>query len=467
MTTKNFTLKPGSFSVLLPSSMKDAAKGWGDDVDFEWELDEDGDSMVDSEDDGDHWREAEDGETGTKPSPEGFGGDHGEGDSRSAGADKAAEKVDAEEGDADTIIEADDALTEGETHETVKGMDDADPFGDMSSTLPTMTMETTDELLGEIAGDAAQAELTYTAEGKELPYTPHPEAAKADHVVVYDAADESYRWEMDSVRKSVGAMSRTIAAQLRRILHTTSLSRTQRDQQRGTLDRSKLHTLNRPGFAQPNRRVFSRTIQGQSHDIAIGLLVDQSGSMGGSKIRCAREATVALADALDQLAPLGVKFGVWGFDSQYASKGYMSNTDRCEPLRFHHYKGVDEQWNRVSSRVGAMAARDNNCDGESVRWAAHQLLDVKNVSRRILIVLSDGSPACQTSMGYHRIAADLKNAVGEMNELGVETFGLGIMDSSVERFYPDNAVIESARDLESTLMDKLRNMLLGSTRRVA
>ena len=253
-----------------------------------------------------------------------------------------------------------------------------------------------------------------------------------------------YRWLANDVRENVGTMSRTISAQLRKILSTTSLARTQRDQQRGRLDRTKLHTLNRPGHTAPNRRVFTRTIEGKSHDIAIGLLVDQSGSMAGSKIRCAREATTALADALDQLTPLGVKFGVWGFDSVYRGvelgyrhdSDFVSDCDRTEPLRFHKYKSVSENWKRVSSRLGAMQARDNNCDGEAVRWAAQQLLKVEGVSRRILIVLSDGSPCCGNMLGMQRIAADLKRAIPEMNDLGVETFGLGIMDRSVEEFYP-------------------------------
>ena len=70
-------------------------------------------------------------------------------------------------------------------------------------------------------------------------------------------------------------------------------------------------------------------------------------------------------------------------------------------------------------------------------------------------------------LGMQRIAADLKRAIPEMNDLGVETFGLGIMDRSVEEFYPDHAVISSAKELEGALMGQLRDMLLGNVRKVA
>ena len=62
-----------------------------------------------------------------------------------------------------------------------------------------------------------------------------------------------------------------------------------------------------------------------------------------------------------------------------------------------------------------MEAMENNCDGECVRWAGQQLLNTK-AGRRVLIVLSDGSPCCASSSNGRRISADLKRAVKQLND---------------------------------------------------
>lgn len=489
-------LKTTDFVALLPKS--DAPASDYADADFEWELvdDEDGD-IIDDEDgapaspkasapESDEAPEGsesdEDGSDASAPTETPESDEDGEESPEKAedaapgaGPSDAPESDESDESETAEVefdVDEDKGLAEGTIEEQVAEVDEGDdPFAGVASTVPTTTLETSDELVAEIE-EAHSAQVQQNkANGVARPYSVHPKAAAKDVVVSYDSAKASFVNIFEHARREVSTISRSVATQLRRILWARATTRNQRDQQRGRLDRSKLHTLNRPG-RKPNKRVFSRSIEGQSQDIVVGLLVDQSGSMMGTKIGCAREATIALGEALDSLSSLGIRFGVWGFDTNADPIGYAGRStggvgtwavDRIESLRLHEYKAVGESWRRVATRVGAMQAGNNNVDGESIRWAAAQLREV-DAARRILIVLSDGTPA---AYGYGRLNEDLIAAVKELNTNGVETFGLGICDSSVRHFYPDHAVIASAKELETKLMGELQRLLLNGPKKAA
>ena len=312
-----------------------------------------------------------------------------------------------------------------------------------------------------------------TTDFDRRPYVPHPEARSRDSVRTWDADNEDRQDIVAEIRVTTAMTSRTIATQLRRVLYARAANRKQRDRVVGRLDRRKLYTLNRPGQTRPNRRVFQTTIQGQSTRIAVTILIDQSGSMNQKgKIGCARQTTVALGDALHSLSTLGVKFQVYGFDlnARLPSQWYPG-IDRVEPLRLYVYKEAHENWNRVWGRVGFMEGYLKNCDGECVRWAAKRLLEV-DADRRILMVLSDGTPnghAMSARMshdvrrvGQLRIAMDLRRAVTDVTEVGVDVLGIGIMTRSVREYYPNHIVIDSASDLESTVMNAVRDLILGT-----
>ena len=45
------------------------------------------------------------------------------------------------------------------------------------------------------------------------------------------------------------------------------------------------------------------------------------------------------------------------------------------------------------------------------------------------------------------------------DSLGIETIGIGIMDSSVERYYEKNTVINNLEDLPGQVMDEIKRIL--------
>lgn len=398
--------------------------------------------------------------------------------------DQVDEKSDDD--DFDWEIEVEGESEADDEIEVVEAKEDS-LFGELLGSMAAEVPRGDEDAASSAATRIIAESMSYKGVGSsDDPYTPLPSAQRLDRVITYDAYNLSFGRVYQRASRSVQSTSRAVSDQMRRVLLARSLNRLQRDQQRGRLDRTKLHTLNLPGRPQPNRRVFTKRMHGQSSKVAIGILVDQSGSMSArwdfrDKIGSARAATVAMGDALHPLEALGVKFGVWGFDSHNGRVQSVSEVemgfDRREPLRFHEYKTFNEDWRVVAPRVGAMEALENNCDGEAIRWAAQQILKVEKVDRRVLIVLSDGSPMCLSARdcrltgdrdGGVRIHQDTKAAVKDVISAGIETLGIGICSEAVKRYYPSWVVIDSPGDLETVLLSGLRTALgVQSARHVA
>ena len=100
----------------------------------------------------------------------------------------------------------------------------------------------------------------------------------------------------------------------------------------------------------------------------------------------------------------------------------------------------------------------NDSDGGLAVWAAERLL-AQRARRRILMVLSDGYPA--TGDGNPAILrTDLRARVDALRERRVELIGVGILDDSVEAFYPVSSVVEHLHDLPAAAFSVLSDTLL-------
>jgi len=334
------------------------------------------------------------------------------------------------------------------------------------SDSPATVSGSVSEVVAEKLNASCKAIAT-PSEGRVPAYTAHPAAA-----IVVGEVSSSEAWKLPGLLAQVSTTSRALSARLRHVLSARSLAAKARDVEAGKLDRRKLHVLNLPG-RKPSRRVFEKSTPGASNKVAVSVFLDLSGSMGNDgRIEAARLALLALCEALDGLSGLGVRFQAWGFDAALSKAkgnplsaeaisvhGRPDNFTRIEDLRFWQIKADGENWRKVRSRVGAIMSQVNNCDGESVRWAAARLLEVAGVDRRVLIVLSDGFPQCAVGNGGHKgmyaqtiLNNDLRAAVEESEEAGVEVLGIGIMTDAVKEFYPNHAVVHVVADLEPTLI---------------
>ena len=138
---------------------------------------------------------------------------------------------------------------------------------------------------------------------------------------------------------------------------------------------------------------------------------------------------------------------------------------RYEPLYLPIYKGWDERLTsdtkkRFATGYGYADWLNQNIDGECVRIAATRLA-MRREQRKVLLVLSDGAPACHSPFP-HEIMRDLKNAVKEVTDARIETIGIGILDDNVKRYYPKHIILNELDELPKTVMGELKNILMAA-----
>lgn len=160
-------------------------------------------------------------------------------------------------------------------------------------------------------------------------------------------------------------------------------------------------------------RVFTKRRSPETSDLAVVLAVDMSGSMSGQNIAVARQVSIALAEIFGNLR---IPLYIFGFSA---------DEDYCDAAHFHFINWSNRKENRYA--LLSMGARANNFDGYAIRYGA-ELLKHTDADKKLLIVLSDGAPACNaygsTSFGIQ----DVKQAVSEANRAATT---IGILLGSI------------------------------------
>jgi cobalamin biosynthesis protein CobT len=246
----------------------------------------------------------------------------------------------------------------------------------------------------------------------------------------------------------------------------------------------RLHSAGLHRLATKDDRIFRRRHETTSKETAVTLLIDNSGSMrqgvrskDGSyktKIEVAMAAGYALSQTLERV---GIKHEVIGFTTKELKRGskYLEDLEaeearigrgfsRMEPLHMPIFKGFDERLTPETKKRFTMPMNGmpllNNIDGESQRVAALRLVK-RSEKRKVIIVLSDGNPACSTRHPGE-INSDLHRAVAECGKMHIDLVGLGIMDVSVREFYPRCVVLNDLADLPGAVMGELKRILTAA-----
>ena len=163
--------------------------------------------------------------------------------------------------------------------------------------------------------------------------------------------------------------------------------------------------------------IFTRTrLPDEEQKLSVGLLVDESGSMGwGDRITHARKTAIVLYDFC---MSLGIPITIYGHSLySYAEFDSLDASDR--------YRLMD------------MSARNGNRDGAALRYVAEHLAK-RPESQKLLIIISDGQPA---DCGYSgtEAEADLRGIKNEYRKRGIVIFAAAIGDDkeNIRRIYQD------------------------------
>ena len=240
----------------------------------------------------------------------------------------------------------------------------------------------------------------------------------------------------------------------------------------GVLDGSRLTQL----VASPVERRLFKTRRFEPRAAAtLTFLVDCSGSM--------KQHTEGLAAFLDVLVRalerievpcevLGYTTGAWNGGralKDWRRAGAPGNPGRLNELNHLVFKDAETSWRTGRDGLAAMLKQTlyrEGVDGEAVRWAASRLAK-REEERRILIVISDGSPAdgaTANANDENYLQHDLTQVVRGIEsagEIGIAGLGLGL---DMSPYFRRNLILdkerlggsESVRDLLGLLERSLR-----------
>jgi hypothetical protein len=245
-------------------------------------------------------------------------------------------------------------------------------------------------------------------------------------------------FEKNKVYDYITNNARTMANKLRIKLQTRSRDRYEYGKKKGKLHNGSLHRIV-SSDDRASERVFRQRVVSDTTDTAVCLLVDCSGSMSGIKFDMACAGAGTLAEALK---PLNIAYSIYGF---------TNTVDEEHPIvwlftEFNERVVKSELVNRFDKVSGGLW---QNSDGDAIAYATARLAQRKE-HRKVLLVLSDGSPAGRDHAGD--ITNYTKQTIDHAEKMGIDVYGIGICDSNVTRFYKKNVVVNELENLSPTIL---------------
>ena len=169
---------------------------------------------------------------------------------------------------------------------------------------------------------------------------------------------------------------------------------------------------------------FTRTrLPSEEQKLAVGLLVDESGSMSwGDRITHAKKTAIVLYDFCQSLqVPITIY-------------GHSTGGNGVELYSYAEFDSIDTS---DRYRLMDMSARGGNRDGAALRFVAEHLAK-RPEKQKLLIIISDGQPA---DTGYYgtEAEADLRGIKKEYSKKGIKLFAAAIGDDkeNIKRIYQD------------------------------
>jgi cobaltochelatase CobT len=424
----------------------------------------------DADDSGDDSGESDDaagqdsGSTGEDETSDDSGDAKGESTSGESGGEQ-------DDGSDDETDEGDETDEEDETEEDGEGEEPAEAEPDMQERTPaeqgdaaplaefdpSKLMEDIPDFDDAVAEVLSAEAIELNAEAEYVIYTTDFDVIEPCRSRANDAAVEKM---VNTVEHMVGPiqkdLERAIAAQSRSVWSTGHRS--------GRLNPTALARLT----TFNDERAFRRRHVHRTKDTAISLVVDCSGSMYGSKIQNACYATYALASVLERIR---VPYEILGFTTKgpiaipkserrdAMMRGIVYARD--ESLYIPIFKDFNERLDsEVRSRLAALQQAmwlRENVDGESLAIAASRLMR-RQEERKIMIVLSDGLPACGGISP--ELMADLKRTVQKIEKANVTVLGIGIQSEAPKMFYSRYVLLNKVNELAGEVIRQIRDLLL-------
>lgn len=291
--------------------------------------------------------------------------------------------------------------------------------------------------------------------------------------LVRATALQEYREQLDRRIEQQGLSVARLARELNAVLATPVRDGWLHGQEEGTIDGRQLSQL----ITSPSeRRLFRIEQHAPVSDSAVSFLIDCSGSMR-QHIESVAILVDVMARALDQI---GVATEVLGFTTNAwnggrAQKAWLRAGRPAHPGRLNEaahliFKDSDTSWRRARPAMGALLKSDlfrEGVDGEAVTWAAQRLVQ-RHDGRRLLLVVSDGSPtdgATALANDAHYLDHHLCHVVAELQARAeVEIYGIGV-GLDLSPYYRHNRALDLSHSVTQAVLREIVAMLAAGPRR--
>lgn len=284
---------------------------------------------------------------------------------------------------------------------------------------------------------------------------------------------QEYRERLDRRIEQQGLSVARLARELNAVLATPVRDGWLHGQEEGYIDGRHLSQL----ITSPSeRRLFRIEQHAPVSDSAVSFLIDCSGSMR-QHIESVAVLVDVMARALDQI---GVTTEVLGFTTNAwnggrAQKAWLRAGRPPHPGRLNEtahlvFKDSDTPWRRARPAIGALLKSDlfrEGVDGEAVSWAAQRLVQ-RHDGRRLLLVISDGSPtdgATTLANDAHYLDHHLCHVVAELQaQAEVEIYGIGV-GLDLSPYYRHNRALDLSHSITQAVLREIVAMLAAGPRR--
>lgn len=266
------------------------------------------------------------------------------------------------------------------------------------------------------------------------PYTTQFDREVRAGTLVRHALLREYRGQLDERIAALGINVSRIARMLQATLAVPKRDGWSFGEEDGRIDGRRLaQIVSSPG----ERRVFARERILPHSDCVVGFLIDCSASMK-AHIESVAMLVDLLARASEQAGVateiLGFTTGAWNGGRarmEWLARGRPQHPGRLNELCHMVFKRADDSWRRARTDIAALFKADlfrEGVDGEAIEWACARL-GMHTSMRRILVVISDGSPmdSATAQANEARYLDAHLNEVLQRHTLqcGVDVIGLG------------------------------------------
>lgn len=248
--------------------------------------------------------------------------------------------------------------------------------------------------------------------------------------------------------------SRAFANQIRRYVQAQARTRFDTEKYHGRLDKRSIVKLALPPIdgGEWNKKLFYQMTRQEAKDTAIMVLTDWSGSMSGTKMIHAADASGRLVQVFDRILRMPVQLAA-----------FTNGASRCDIgliKKFDDRSVSPQDIANGFSRFYPLSSANN--DADAVMWAYNQIRRRKE-ERKILMVLSDGCPAGSWIGGSS--GDNLLHVTEHIEREGkVELYGVGIKSDAVETYYSNCQVLNDETEINRTLFEIIKGGVKNARR---